>query len=102
MRRTRKTMREKTMRKMRPWRDLRGGLRLPLRANDEFAEGFRREQPRNVGHLHRRLGTRLRDLGQITPELRKTLLGHDALLLELRLRQIAARILDDLAARNLD
>src|SRR5438477_12242572 len=85
-----------------PRRDLRRRLRLPLRADDQLAERFWREQPRNVGDLHRRLEARFRNLGQITPELRKALLRDDAFLLELRLRQIAACVLDDLAARYLD
>src|SRR2546423_10158265 len=85
-----------------PRRDLRRRLRLPLRADDQLAERFRREQARNVGDLHRRLEARFRNLRQITPELRKALLRDDAFLLELRLRQIAACVLDDLAARYLD
>ena len=49
------------------------------------------------GDLKRSAGTSLRNVAQP----RKPGVGDDALLLELRLGQVAARILDDLAARDL-
>ena len=63
---------------------------------------FRGEEPRNVGDLHRRLEPLGGHLGQVRLQLRHAHLADDALLLELGLGQRAARVLDDLAARDLD
>src|SRR5207237_7605913 len=85
-----------------------GGLRscrrwrISLRADNQLAKGLGRKEARNVGHFHRRLETRVRNFAQVALELDEPFFGDDAFLLEFTLRQIAARILDDLAARNLD
>src|SRR5437016_13861072 len=79
-----------------------GSLRFTLRVDDELAESLRREQPRDVGDLHRVAEPLGRNLGQIAPELSESGFGQYTFLLELRLGHVAARILDDLAARNLD
>src|SRR5215471_7939751 len=73
-----------------------------LRANHQLAKSLRREQPRNVGDLHRSLEAIGWNLGQIGLELRQTLLCDDAFLLKLGLGKIAARVLDNLAARDFD
>src|SRR5487761_2768530 len=79
-----------------------GGRCFLLRADDELAEGRGCEQPRNVGDLHRAPEAVGRNLGQVALQLRETLVGDDAFVLELDIGQVAARVLDDLATRDLD
>src|ERR1700687_2967001 len=86
---------------MAPARSSRG-LRFALRMHHQLAERLGSEEPRDVGDFHRRLETLSGDLRQIRSKLRHSLFGDDAFLLELRFRQVSARILHDLAARNLD
>src|SRR6185369_11006177 len=80
---------------------LRFDAAFPLRGDDEFGERRRREQPRDVLHLGRRLEAVGRNLGQVVPELLQADVGDDAVLLEFGFRQRAAGVLDDLAARDL-
>src|SRR5690348_2387372 len=73
---------------------------LALRANEELRERLRRKEPRHVGNLERRLDAIRRDFGQEATQRREARVGHDALLLERGFREVAPRILDDLAARD--
>src|SRR5205814_10352739 len=89
---------------------MRGSSPLPLARGGGFALGMdhqlaerlRREQAWNVGDLHRIAEAFFGNLGEVTFELGEATLGQYAFLLELRLGHVAARILDDLAARDLD
>src|SRR5262252_5832041 len=73
-----------------------------LRADDELAEGLGREQARDVRDFHGGDEAIRRNFREECAQALQAGLGHHALLLELSLGQIAARVLDDLAARNLD
>src|ERR1022692_4230373 len=78
------------------------GRRFALSTHHQLAERLGSEQAGNVRDLHRRLEAFGGNFRQIRPKLRHALFGDDALLLELGFGKIAARILHDLAAWNLD
>src|SRR5437763_17074107 len=77
-----------------------GGFALSM--DHQLAESLRREQAWNVGDLHRIAEAFFGNLGGVTFDLGEATLAQPAFLLELRLGHGAARILDDLAARDLD
>src|SRR5665213_242542 len=88
-------------RSVRPSGPSSSGRRVLLRAQHHLAERLRREQTRYVGGLERRLDACRRHLGQELAQSRESRFGDDPFLLEIGFGQVAARILDDLAARNL-
>src|SRR4029078_123224 len=67
-----------------------------------LAKRLRREQTRNCRRLERCDKPGGWDLAQVEPQTLHPDVGHDPLLLEFLFRQVASRVLGDLAARDLE